>query len=114
MGRRDDKIRRPPIPADPADPAAFAESLKRRGDAARGLEQDLLTEVPLLYGSPGTMEPRGDPGIVLAQLHQDELLRRNGGGASRKPARRSDVALPFEGAISTLMIAFFLLFLFMK
>lgn len=111
MGRRDERIRRSTVSADPA---AFAEGLKRRRDAARGLEQDLLSKVPLLYGSPGGMEPRGDPGIILARLHQDELLRRNGGGASHRSSRRSDVELPFEAATSALAIGLFLLILLMK
>ena len=66
-------------PAPPESADEFAASLKRRGQAADGLEQDLLTEVPLLYGSPG-QAPHGDPGIVLAQVHRDELVRRNDGG----------------------------------
>lgn len=111
MGKRHEKIRRSTVSADPA---AFAEGLKRRRAAAQGLEQDLLSKVPLLYGSTGGMEPRGDPGIILAQLHQEELLRRNGGGASRRSRRRSDVALPFEAATSALAIALFLLLLLMK
>jgi hypothetical protein len=87
----------------------FAGSLKRRGQAARGLEQDMLTEVPPLYGSPGAMEPGGDPGILLTRLHQGELLRRNGGGAAPSSGRRSDVSLPFENMAVALPFVLLLL-----
>lgn len=90
----------------------FAAILKRRGQAAQGLERDLLTEVPMLYGSPGGLEPQGDPGIVLATIHREELLRRNGGGASQSSRKPSDVALPFEGATAALAVVLFLLILF--
>ena len=73
------------------------DSLKKRGKAAHSLQQDLLTEVPLLYGSPGGMEPQGDPGIVLARLHQEEMQRRNGGGVPRSLRKRSDVAFLTRG-----------------
>ncbi len=88
---------------------AFAASIKRRDQAAKGLEKDLLTEVPLLYGSPGSMEPHGDPGIVLARIHQEELQRRNDGGVLPSPRVRSDVSLPFER--TTTVLAFVLLLL---
>ena len=54
----------------------FAVSLERRGEAAQGLQKDLLTEVPLLYGSPNG----GDPGVLLAKIHREEMVRRNSGG----------------------------------
>jgi hypothetical protein len=100
-----------PVPA--ADAEAFAESLNRRRQAAHGLERDLLTEVPLLYGSPGGAPdgpPQGDPGIVLARVHREVLLRRNGGGIPARSGRRSDAVLPFERA--TVALAF-LVFLFL-
>lgn len=91
----------------------FAASLERRGQAAKGLEQDLLTEVPLLYGSPGSLEPHGDPGILLARIHQDELLRRNGGGSPRYETKDRDVALPFERVTAALAFALLALLLFL-
>lgn len=87
----------------------FAASLRRRDQAARGLEKDLLTEVPLLYGSPGSMEPQGDPGIVIARLHQEELQRRNDGGLPPSKRARSDVLLPFERATAILPFVLLLL-----
>lgn len=93
-------------------PEEFAVSLKRRGQAAQGLERDLLTEVPLLYGSPGSLEPHGDPGIVLTKIHQEELKRRNGGGVFRSSNKRSDVSLPFERTTAALAVLLFLLLLF--
>lgn len=96
--------------ASPDDSEAFAANLKRREQAAKGLERDLLTEVPMLYGSPGPMEPRGDPGILLARAHQAELLRKNGGGAPASSKRRSDVQLPFERTVAILAVVLFLLF----
>jgi hypothetical protein len=88
---------------------AFSASLDRRRQAAEKLERDLLTEVPLLYGSPGGAQG-GDPGIALAQIHRDELLRRNGGGLPPYVGKRSDVArLPFERTMAVVVIAVFLL-----
>ena len=84
----------------------FAENLKRRGEAARGLEKDLLTDVPLLYGSPGSQQPHGDPGIVLAKIHREELIRRNGGGVTSSPGEESAARLPFERAMVALVILF--------
>lgn len=92
----------------------FAASLRRREQAAKGLEKDLLTEVPLLYGSPSSMEPQGDPGIVLAHMHQEELLRRNGGGAPPTSTARSDISLPFERTMAILAIVLFLLIFFLN
>ena len=57
---------------------AFAAHLQQRAEAARKLEEGLLTEVPILYGSPGPHEPEGDSGIVISRLHREELLRRSG------------------------------------
>jgi len=88
----------------------FAASLERRKAAAKGLEKDLLTEVPMLYGSPGPMEPRGDPGILLARMHQADLQQRNGGGAPPFSSRRSDVLLPFERTVVVLAVVIFLFF----
>lgn len=92
----------------PGSREEFALSLQRRGQAAKGLEQDLLTEVPMLYGSPGSMEPEGDPGILLVRIHQEELQRRNGGGGPG-PGRRSDVSLPFERMTAALPFVLLLL-----
>ena len=114
MAEKVEQARHSVNPASPANAAEFAASLERRRQAAGGLEQDLLTKVPLLYGSPGSLEPHGDPGIVLAKAHQEELLRRNGGGVFDRSRRRSDVTLPFERMTSALAILLFLLFLFMK
>jgi hypothetical protein len=99
-------------PAAPASAEEFAANLQRRRQAAQGLEQDLLTKVPLLYGSPDNLAPHGDPGVVLAQIHQDELLRKNGGGVLSRSRKRSEVALPFERTTAALAILLFLFFLF--
>jgi hypothetical protein len=69
--------------------------------------------VPLLYGSPGQGEPQGDPGIVLARLHQEEMLRKNGGGVFPTSRNRADIRLPFERATGALAIAFLILVLFL-
>ena len=114
MDEESPDARRSAASGRPADGEGFAASLERRRRAASGLSQDLLTEVPPLYGSPGPLEPHGDPGIVLARLHRDELLRRNGGGVFTRKARRSDVTLPFERTTGAVAILFFLLFLFMR
>jgi hypothetical protein len=107
----DDKTSDPTL-AGAANAEGFAESLRRRRQAAKGLKQDLLTKVPLLYGSPGSLEPEGDAGITLARNHREELVRRNGGGVMRVSGERSDVALPFERAMAALAILLFLFFVF--
>jgi hypothetical protein len=86
------------------DAAVFAESLKRRGEAARGLQEDLLHEVPLLYGSAGRAHPHGDPGVVLAKLHREQMVGRNGGGIPEASEGRSHALLPFERTIMVLVI----------
>ncbi|MFV0624938.1 hypothetical protein ACBY01_13140 [Sphingomonas sp. ac-8] len=91
----------------------FAADLRRRAEAAKGLEKDLLTEVPLLYGSPGRMEPQGDPGILIAQMHREDMQRRNGGGVPPSSGRRSGVSLPFERALCALALALTVLFFFL-
>jgi hypothetical protein len=109
-------------PTDPADLAlsgpgsrdetatGFAESLKRRGRAARGLEKDLLSEVPLLYGTPGQLTPDGDPGILLTKIHREDLVRRNGGGVPGPTHETADAGLPFEGAMVALVILLSIVF----
>lgn len=105
--------RSPSDPFAPASPDAFAARLEQRRRAAQGLEQDLLTEVPLLYGSAGDL-PQGDPGIVLAKAHREELVRRNGGGVLRPSSRRSEVRLPFERLMAALLVLFLLFVFFMS
>ena len=87
----------------PANAAEFIESLEQRRRAQARLEKDLLNEVPLSYGLPGEVgmqiDPRitgGDPGIVLARIHREEMLRRNGVEAFSASGSPSEVQLPFE------------------
>lgn len=94
------------------DREEFAAGLEGRGRAAQGLERDLLTEMPLLYGSASA--PRGDPGIVLARLHREEMVRRHGGRVFRSSGKGSDVSLPFERAMTALALILFLWALFGK
>lgn len=100
---------RPPSHDSPDDDEweQFVESMRRRGEAAKGLQDDLLTEVPLLYGSAGNMAPDGDPGIVLAKIHRDELVRRNGGIAAIPSNRDAPAELPFERAMLWLAVLLF-------
>jgi len=91
-----------------ADAQAFAESLERRARAARGLEHDLLTDVPMLYGSPDGWPAGQDPGIEIARLHREELLRKNGGGIPPSSGSSSGERLPFEGAMAVLVILYVL------
>jgi hypothetical protein len=95
-----------------ADAEGFAENLRQRRQAAKGLEQDLLTKVPLLYGSPGGLEANGDPGIVLARAHRGELVRRHSGGVTKVTGERSEVTLPFERAVTALAVLLFLFSVF--
>ncbi len=97
----------------PKNADEFRASLKQRAEAAKGLEKDLLSEVPQLYGAPDCLAPHGDPGISLAKIHREELKRRNGGGVPDSATKRSDVQLPFERALPIFgLIAIALLFFF--
>jgi hypothetical protein len=108
----DDKEKARHFGADPVVPAnarEFTESLERRRQAQDRLEQDLLNDVPLLYGLPGDVglhDPRdgpGDPGIMLARIHREDMLRRNGVDAFSASGDRSEVRLPFERTVIWLM-----------
>lgn len=90
-------------------PDEFAARIQRRSQAAKGLEHDLLTQVPMLYGSPGSTQPQGDPGVMLARLHREEMLRRNGGGVYSSSKRRSDVSLPYERTTIILVVGLLIL-----
>lgn len=84
---------------------AFSNSLERRRKAAKGLEHDLLTDVPMMYGSPDNLAANGDAGIILAAIHRDELQRRNGGGMPPSYSKeKSDNALPFEHAVMAMAV----------
>lgn len=98
----------------PRNADEFRASLKQRAEAAKGLEKDLLHEVPQLYGAPDRLAPNGDPGISLATIHRDELKRRNGGGVPNSTTRRSDVELPFERAALILGLIAITVLLFSK
>jgi hypothetical protein len=98
--------------APPGSREDFAASLERRGEAARGLERDLLTDVPLLSGSADA--PYRDPGILIARLHREDMVRRNGGGFFRSSGKRSEFSLPFERGVWALSILLFLWALFGK
>ena len=104
----------------PANAAEFIESLDRRRQAQEGLEQDLLNDVPLLYGLPGEIgfhDPRdgpGDPGIIIARIHREEMLRRNGVDAFSASGNRSEVRLPFERTVIWLMFLFWAIDLLVK
>ena len=101
--------------AKPTNAGELEESLERRRRAAAGLENDLLSEVPLLYGSAeGQYGTGGDPGIVLAQIHRENVLRRNGYDPAGASGARSEVTLPFERATGALAVILLLIFLFWK
>lgn len=97
--------RRNKVPALPSDKNAdaFVDHLRQRAEAAEKLEHGLLTEVPMLYGSPGRHAPEGDPGIVIARLHREELLRRSGAlpfwRSERRPTR-----LPYERFVIAIVL----------
>jgi hypothetical protein len=93
----------------PTNAAEFVESLDRRRQAQDRLEQDLLNDVPLLYGLPGEVgfhDPRdgpGDPGIIIARIHREDMLRRNGVDAFSASGESAEVRLPFERTVIWLM-----------
>ena len=101
-------------PALSGEAAAFAESLERRRRAAQGLERDLLTDVPMLYGSPDNWAPEGDPGDAIARLHREELVRRNGGGVPPGSGGSSGSRLPFEALMIGAAVLFGLFRLFAR
>jgi hypothetical protein len=96
-----------------SDADEFAENLERRRQAAVRLEEDLLNEVPMLYGSPGNIQAhkdvQGDPGIVLSRIHREEMLRRNGYDVSEASGMKSEVSLPFERTTAALALLLFLI-----
>ena len=106
--------------APPKDAAEFIKSLDQRRQAQDRLEQDLLSEMPLLYGLPGEVglhDPRdgpGDPGITLARIHREDMLRRNGVDAFSASGDRSEVRLPFERTVIWLMFLFWAIDLLVK
>jgi hypothetical protein len=99
----------------PRNAEEFAEGLERRRQAADRLEQDLLNDVPLSYGSPeGGYTPEGDPGVVLARIHREEMLRRNGYDVSQASGTKSEISLPFERTTGALAVILLLIVLFSK
>ncbi len=101
------------VPSAPTenDADAFAAHLRQRAEAAQKLEQGLLTEVPMLYGSPGHHASAGDPGIVIARLHREELLRRS----SAMPVTRCEeppAPLPYERFLIAVCVVLELLYFF--
>ena len=91
-----------------SNPEEFARSLKQRGEAARGLEHDLLTQVPLTYGTPGEEHAE----IVMGRLHREAMVARNGGGVLESPSRgRAEARLPFERLMEGLLVLLVLLYL---
>jgi hypothetical protein len=88
----------------PTDAEEFVASLNRRREAANQLEDDLLNDVPMLYGLSsrwGTTK--------LAEIRRDEMRRRSGEDPEAKPE-----ALPFERATAALTVLLFLFALVAK
>ena len=105
----------------PANASEFIESLDQRRRAQARLENDLLNEVPLSYGLPGEVgmqiDPQisgGDPGIVLARIHREEMLRRNGVDAFSASGSPTEVRLPFERTTAWLLLLITAILLFAK
>jgi hypothetical protein len=94
--------------ACPTDAEEFAASLNRRCEAANELEKDLLTEVPLMYGSPGSW---GNVG--LARIRREEMLRRSGDDGLKTSGTKYE-PLPFERATAALAVLLFLFVLLAK
>ncbi len=87
-----------------SDAEAFKASLDRRLKASQALQKDLLNEVPMLYGSPGAGMPGGDPGIALAEIHRENLRRRNGIERPNGPENEESVMLPYERFVAAIAI----------
>jgi hypothetical protein len=56
----------------------------------------------------------GDPGIVLARLHREEMLRRNGVDAFGTSGSMSEIELPFERTTTWLVLLFTAILLLAK
>jgi len=67
----------------------------------------------LLYGSPGSLEARGDPGITIAEIHREELIRRSGGGVGNMRPEKPD-RLPYENAMMVIAFVAGLILLFSR
>ena len=77
---------------------AYIASLARRSAAAKGLEKDLLHEVPLLYGEAACTNG------VMADIHRRDMLRKNGGGVYGDYDKREIPQLPYEWVVGVLML----------
>ena len=101
-------------PFVPKDAEDLADSLKRREQAADALEDDLLNDVPMLYGpSAGLPYPTSPvPDILIGRIHREEMLRKNGYDVSDASGTPSEVSLPFERPIGALVILLVLIVLF--
>ena len=78
----------------------FEQSVRDRKRAADGLHDDLLHEVPLLYGSGGYR----DQDIALGAIHREAMLRKNGGGLPAGSSSTSKPYLPFERIVAFLAV----------
>ena len=70
----------------------FELSIRNRKRSADGLQDDLLHEVPLLYGEGGYR----DQDIALGAIHREAMLRKNGGGLPPGSPSTANARLPFE------------------
>ncbi len=77
---------------------AYIASLARRSAAAKGLEKDILREVPMLNGLDGDKEG------VLADAHRRGMLARNSGGVHGDYSKREIPRLPYEWVLVAVVI----------
>lgn len=112
------KTPRPPE-RSPAVPNAISDSretfladLKHRRRAASAMEREILTEVPLLYGEAGCHEPKGDPGIVLAELHAADRAQRHGSGLPRQTECPDRIWISLDKLFAMATLLFVILYYF--
>ena len=86
----------------------YTAELEQRANEAKGLEGDLLHEVPLQYGA-GSQHCH-DPSILMAGVHRENIVHRNGGGLPADNSSTKNLRLPYE----RLLIGAFILYWIIK
>lgn len=79
-----------------------AASIKARREAAAGLQGDLLSEVPMLFG-PNNLFAAD---VALGKIHREGLVKKHGGGLPGGVSTTSGAKLPMERPMEVLFVCF--------
>lgn len=85
-----------------------ALSIENRSRAAKGLQKDLLKEVPMLYGKPD-IRYNWRPDEQIGSMHREGLVRKNGGGLPPGIPATSNAKLPMENMLYFFVFMYFVL-----